>query len=525
MKRKIFGSLTSASLPLFIQNTSVANGGGLSGLVFNTAGLVAEYRRQGQATWTVITLAAGTLGTYVNSGAAGSGGGFVLDGGLAGAYELMLPDAAIAAGARWVAVRLYGAANMLACLVEMELDLVNYQSSTAFIASVPLVVGNVGGITGVTFPGTVGDATIANQTTVNNNVLAIPSAVTVATAVWVAATRTLTTFGFGVTVTTDSANQVASQTAVTAIKVQTDKVGLNTADSPNTVTAQTTIAGLVAAVWASATRTLTAFGFNVTVGTDSAAQITSQAAVTAIKVKTDLVATNAADSPNAATAQTTIAGLAAAAATAVWTSVTRTLTAFGFGVTVATDSATQIASQTAVTAIKLKTDLVSTNAADSPNVVTSQGIVAGMVAAVWAAATRTLTAFGFTVAANNLPTDYQQRAVVVTLPANVLGVTDHTNIQVDVTTAIAGITATVNAINAALALQGALTGIFQGAKNFIWSGTGANATLTSYDVFQYNSNANTVINDGVTGKVHQFTLSFTYNGSGQEIGQSVSQIS
>lgn len=185
MKRKLTAGLTGASLPVFVRDTSSATGAGLASLVFNTAGLVAEYRRQGSATWTAITLVSGTLGTWAS-------GGFVADGALAGAYEIDLPDAALASGARWVAIRLRGATNMLPVLVEIELDVVNYQSATAFITGVnslapptnwnlqtingtgqivaSSVSGNVGGVAGVTFPTTVGDATIANQTAISTKV-------------------------------------------------------------------------------------------------------------------------------------------------------------------------------------------------------------------------------------------------------------------------------------------------------------------------------------------------------------------
>ena len=121
MKRKLTAGLTSVSLPIFIQSTASTTGGGLAGLTSSTSGLVAEYRRQGQSTWTAITLATATLGTWVS-------GGFTADGALDGAYELDLPDAVCASGVRWVAVRLRGAANMLPCLIEIELDVVNYQT-------------------------------------------------------------------------------------------------------------------------------------------------------------------------------------------------------------------------------------------------------------------------------------------------------------------------------------------------------------------------------------------------------------
>lgn len=122
MRRKNYGGSTSNAIPIRVQDTSSTTGGGLSGLVYNTSGLVAEYRREGSSSWTSISLVAGTLGTYV-------GGGFVADGALAGAYEFCPPDAAIASGKRWVVIRLYGVTNMFPVLLEIELDKVNYQSN------------------------------------------------------------------------------------------------------------------------------------------------------------------------------------------------------------------------------------------------------------------------------------------------------------------------------------------------------------------------------------------------------------
>lgn len=136
MKRKLTAGQTSVSLPIFIQDTSSTTGGGLSGLTSGTSGLVAEYRRRGQSSWTAITLTSKTLGTWTS-------GGIVADGALAGAYELDLPDAVCASGARWVAVRLRGAANMLPCLIEIELDAFDYQTATQ-----PVNVTQFGGSAG-----------------------------------------------------------------------------------------------------------------------------------------------------------------------------------------------------------------------------------------------------------------------------------------------------------------------------------------------------------------------------------------
>lgn len=142
-RRKIFAGTTSLKVPIFVNDSSSSTGAGLA-IVFNTAGLVAEYRRDGDSAWTAITLVAGTLGTFLS-------GSIIADGALTGAYELSVPNAVIAAGVTWAEVRLRGATNMLPVLLEFELDQVNYQSNTAFVASVPAVVGAVGSVTaGVT---------------------------------------------------------------------------------------------------------------------------------------------------------------------------------------------------------------------------------------------------------------------------------------------------------------------------------------------------------------------------------------
>jgi len=125
LKRKIKGGLTSVSLGVFIADTSSTTVGGLSGVTHSSSGLVLEYRRAGQSSWTSVTAVSKTLGTYVS-------GGIVADGSLSGAYEVDFPDAAFAAGARFVLLRVRGVTNMLAVLIEIELDAVDYQDATSF---------------------------------------------------------------------------------------------------------------------------------------------------------------------------------------------------------------------------------------------------------------------------------------------------------------------------------------------------------------------------------------------------------
>jgi hypothetical protein len=119
-KLSILAGSTSQSVTLFIQDSSSTTGAGLSGLVFNTSGLIAYYTFTGaNATATAITLA--TLAA-VNS-AFSSGGFKEIDAtNMKGVYRLDLPNTALATSkGRSVAVMLSGAANMAPCILEIEL--------------------------------------------------------------------------------------------------------------------------------------------------------------------------------------------------------------------------------------------------------------------------------------------------------------------------------------------------------------------------------------------------------------------
>jgi hypothetical protein len=125
MKRKTTAGIASFTLPIIIYDTSSTTGAGLSGVTHSSSGLVFEYRRQGQSSWTSVTPVSATLGTYTS-------GGIVASGSRTGRYEIGIPDAALAAGARFVEVCLRGAANMHPVDIEIELDAVDYQDATAF---------------------------------------------------------------------------------------------------------------------------------------------------------------------------------------------------------------------------------------------------------------------------------------------------------------------------------------------------------------------------------------------------------
>lgn len=130
---KITAGQTQRSIPIRIQDSTSTTGGLLSGLVWNTSGLTARWRREGESTFTNLPLANATLGSWTD-------GGFIADGILAGHYELGLSNSIIAAGAKWAEVVLYGAANMVPVAILIELDVVNYQTD-AFGALKPTTSG------------------------------------------------------------------------------------------------------------------------------------------------------------------------------------------------------------------------------------------------------------------------------------------------------------------------------------------------------------------------------------------------
>lgn len=122
-RRKITAGSTSVIIPIAIMDTASAIGGGLGSLLFNSAGLTAKYFRHGSLVWTTFSLQTMSLGAWAS-------GGFIDDAsGINGGYQLGIPNAALATGARWVVIIVYGAANMLPVRIEIELDSINYYAT------------------------------------------------------------------------------------------------------------------------------------------------------------------------------------------------------------------------------------------------------------------------------------------------------------------------------------------------------------------------------------------------------------
>lgn len=111
---------TSISLYVFIQASNVTTGAGLTGLAFNTAGLIA-YEVRDRAAAAVVTLVTQTV-----TGAWSSGGFVEVDAThMPGIYRLDIPNNCLATGSDSCVVMLSGAANMATLTLEIELWAIN----------------------------------------------------------------------------------------------------------------------------------------------------------------------------------------------------------------------------------------------------------------------------------------------------------------------------------------------------------------------------------------------------------------
>jgi hypothetical protein len=132
-KLSILAGATSQSVTVFIQNSSVSTGAGLTGLVYNTTNLIAYYAFTGaNGGSNVISLA-----TLAAANSAYSSGGFkeIDSTNMPGMYRLDIPNAAIAGSkGRSSVIMLSGATNMAPCVLEIELtgwdNQVAYSSTT-----------------------------------------------------------------------------------------------------------------------------------------------------------------------------------------------------------------------------------------------------------------------------------------------------------------------------------------------------------------------------------------------------------
>jgi hypothetical protein len=115
MSEYLYAGLTSQTIDIFLQDSSSSTGQGLAGLVFNSASLVASYRKGATGSRTAITLATQTVG-----GAFSSGGFVEIDAtNMKGVYRLDLPNAAVDTEG-FVTLFLYGATNLLPTALRID---------------------------------------------------------------------------------------------------------------------------------------------------------------------------------------------------------------------------------------------------------------------------------------------------------------------------------------------------------------------------------------------------------------------
>lgn len=116
MKLNIKKATTDVTVYLFIQDSTVTTGAGKTGLVYNSASLVAYYVRP------LGSAAAITLATQTVTGAHSDGGFVEVDAAnMPGVYRLDLPDAVCATGVDSVVAMLKGATAMAPLILELQL--------------------------------------------------------------------------------------------------------------------------------------------------------------------------------------------------------------------------------------------------------------------------------------------------------------------------------------------------------------------------------------------------------------------
>lgn len=161
-KSSIQAGTNSVTQNVYIRST--ITGVGLTGLVYNTSGLIAYYVLP-RASSVAITLATQTV-----TGAWSSGGFVEIDSvNMPGWYRLDLPNAALTSGT-FVDVMLRGAANMVDCPIEIDLTVTSTQSSTGGLTNVTSNVTQWNS-TNVSVPATAGIPDI-NVKNIKNSVTA-----------------------------------------------------------------------------------------------------------------------------------------------------------------------------------------------------------------------------------------------------------------------------------------------------------------------------------------------------------------
>lgn len=244
---------------VWIADSSSAVGAGLTGLVFNSAGLTAYFHRDVDTTATLITLVTMTVGTFTSSGFK------EIDAtNMPGWYQFCPPNAAIAAGAKSCAFLLKGATNMAQLAIEAQLTAADFDDAVRHgMTALPNAAAEAAGglytrgagagqinqpangmvdINAVNWRGTA----LAAPATAGIPKVAIEAAGDFAQAaadkVWLTAARTLTAFGFSVALSAAAVQAIwdALTTALTTV----GSIGKRLADNIDaTISSRSSYAG------------------------------------------------------------------------------------------------------------------------------------------------------------------------------------------------------------------------------------------------------------------------------------------
>lgn len=113
---------------VFIGDNTSASGSGLTGLLYNSSGLVSHYLRPAGTATTISLVTQTVTGSY-------SSGGFVEVDPLRmpGIYRFDVPNAVFATGVDKAIVMMSGASNMIPVLMEYDLEATSYLDTTQAI--------------------------------------------------------------------------------------------------------------------------------------------------------------------------------------------------------------------------------------------------------------------------------------------------------------------------------------------------------------------------------------------------------
>jgi hypothetical protein len=370
----ILAGATSQSVNVFIQDTRVGTGAGLTGLVFNTAGLTAYYSFSGA----VATATSITLNTLALITTAYSSGGFKeIDAtNMPGWYRLDLPNAALAtAKGRQVSLHLQGAANMAPCVLKIELTGWDNQDAvhgglsclpnTAVTTNASLLTSGVGtdqisvSAGKLLLQATQAGVTIPTVTTVTNQL----TAAQIATGVWQDATAgdftTASSIGKALYIANIAPGAagghfIAGSNAATTVNFTGNLSGsVGSLTTNNDKTGYTLSAAGVQAVWDALTSALT------TVGSIGKLIVTNLDALISSRMATYTQPTGflAATFPGTVASPTNITAASGVALTAAY-DLAKTAAQAGDAMTLtaAYDAAKTAASATTAAAIKTQTD-------------------------------------------------------------------------------------------------------------------------------------------------------------------------